>query len=208
MAYNPDTFNQRMARKYGRNLNLTKFSLPELERLGKDVQREVNRRYDIAYSSKQELQNTKAYQTLVKTGGKIGLSRPAGQTPQQRRAQLQREIRRGLEYTAAKTSSYTGYRDWLKKQETAVYNAVESLAGTDQADAMIARLRSDKDFRSNFWAAVRQFQERNFGLYVKRGSPEIIDEIIRKVSELTTIDVDDVVNKVNTSLMAKAAKGQ
>lgn len=208
MAYNPDTFNQRMARKYGRNLNLTKFTLPELERLGKDVQREVNRRYDIAYSSKQELQETKAYRDLVKTGGKIGLSRPAGQTPQQRRAQLQHEIRRGLEYTAAKTSSYTGYRDWRKKQETAVYNAVESLSGTDQADAMIARLRTDKEFRSNFWAAVQQFQERNFGLYVKRGSPEIIDEIIRKVSELTTIDVDDVVNKVNTSLMAKEAKGQ
>lgn len=208
MAYNPDTFNQRMNRKYGRNLNLTKFTLPELERLGKDVQREVNRRYDIAYSSKQELQETKAFRVLEKTGGKIGLSRPAGQTPQQRRAQLQREIRRGLEYTAAKTSSYTGYRDWYKKQETAVYNAVESLSGTDQADAMIARLRTDKEFRSNFWAAVRQFEERNFGLYVKRGSPEIIDEIIRKVSELTTFDVDDVVKKVNTSLMAKEAKGQ
>lgn len=182
MAWNTDTFNNRMKRKYGHNMNLTKFTNDELERIAKDVQREANRRFDSA-SRHTELQETKPYVNFAHRG-RISLSKGfewrggklvynPNQTAQERRAYLQQEIKRGLDYTGAKSSSYTGYKDWEKNQMNAAMKAVTKYSSAKDA-IQFKKAMNDIQFRREFWNLVRAFEEDDFARY-QRGSDIVID---------------------------------
>lgn len=213
MAFNPfASFKERMLRKYGRNLNTSKFSLPELEKLAKDVQREANRRYDIA-RQRAEMQHTKAYRDFVKSGGKISLSKGfeqqgnkitynPNQTVQGRRGYLMQQIRRGFDYLDKQTSTYTGFKAWRKNQIAKAKAAMAKITNNQGTVDEFGRRLSDPKWSSDFFRAVRKYKEENFALYTRRGSPEVIDVLYQKWRDLgLDFDSDALLDAVDDALM-------
>lgn len=196
-----DRYVQKMVDKYGLIVvNLKTATLDQLESLAKDIQRETNRRYDIAFSRK-EMRETEAFRKLEKSGGKISLSHNVervngslklvkNQTANQYRYYLMNEIERGFEFLKLKKSTYTGYKDWKKN---VIEGAQRAYAGAGGTDTEFLKMLNDVELSKYFWKCVRAFEEKYTSVYYSKGSADVIrytHEIIRAKTGLT---VDDVV---------------
>lgn len=196
-----DKFVQKMVDKYGLIVvNLKTATLDQLESLAKDIQRETNRRYDIAFSRK-EMRETEAFRKLEKSGGKLSLSHNVervngslklvkNQTANQYRYYLMNEIERGFEFLKLKKSTYTGYKDWKKN---VIEGAQRAYAGAGGTDTEFLKMLNDVELSKYFWKCVRAFEEKYTSVYYSKGSADVIrytHEIIRAKTGLT---VDDVV---------------
>lgn len=196
-----DKFVQKMVDKYGLIVvNLKTATLDQLESLAKDIQRETNRRYDIAFSRK-EMRETEAFRKLEKSGGKISLSHNVervngslklvkNQTANQYRYYLMNEIERGFEFLKLKKSTYTGFKDWKKN---VIEGAQRAYAGAGGTDTEFLKMLNDVELSKYFWKCVRAFEEKYTSVYYSKGSADVIrytHEIIRAKTGLT---VDDVV---------------
>ena len=187
------TFKDRMLAKYGKNLNLSNFTTAELERLAKDVQREVNRRLDIA-SKRPQLRQTKAYKNIMRSGGKLSLSKgfqwvkgartwEPNQSTAKRREYLGMEIRRGLQYTSAQTSTYTGFKKYREDQRQGLISALIAYGNASGATGTANRIMSFLDSLSEeelnkFWTFIGQFEDRHWMTYVKLGSPAVVEDMV------------------------------
>lgn len=199
-----DGFVQKLVDKYGGVvINLKTGSLDQLEKIAKDVQREANRRYDIAYGRK-EMQDTEAFRRFEKSGGKISLSRNAvrvnghlvlvqNQTAAQYRNYMMGEISRGLDYLRLKKSSYTGYKDWNRNVVEGAKRAYRAAGGTDPK---FERMFDDYKFSKYFWKCVRRFEEEYTSVYYSKGSGEVIKYTHTLVTAETGLSVDEVIDIV------------
>lgn len=196
-----DRYVQKMVDKYGLIVvNLKTATLDQLESLAKDIQRETNRRYDIAFSRK-EMRETEAFKKLEKSGGKLSLSHNVervngslklvkNQTANQYRYYLMNEIERGFEFLKLKKSTYTGFKDWKKN---VIEGAQRAYAGAGGTDTEFLKMLNDVELSKYFWKCVRAFEEKYTSVYYSKGSADVIrytHEIIRAKTGLT---VDDVV---------------
>ena len=199
-----DGFVQKMVDKYGLIVvNLKTATLDQLEALAKDIQRETNRRYDIAFSRK-EMRETEAFKKLEKSGGKISLSHNVervngnlklvkNQTANQYRYYLMNEIERGFDFLKLKKSTYTGCREWKKN---VIEGAKRAYAGAGGTDTEFLKMLNDVELSKYFWKCVRKFEDKYASVYYSLGSAGVIrytHEIIRAKTGLT---VDDVVRIV------------
>ena len=199
-----DGFVQKLVDKYGGVIiNLKMGTLDQLEKIAKDVQREANRRYDIAYQRK-DMQDTEAFRKFTASGGKISLSRNAvrvnghlvlvqNQTAAQYRNYLMGEISRGLDFLRLKKSSYTGYRDWKKNVVEGAKRAYRAAGGKDPN---FERIFDDYKFSKYFWKCVRRFEEEYTSVYYAKGSGEVIKYTHTLVTAETGLSVDDVIDIV------------
>ena len=199
-----DGFVQKLVDKYGGVIiNLKMGTLDQLEKIAKDVQREANRRYDVAYRHK-EMQDTEAFRKFSAGGGKISLSRNAervngrlvlvqNQTAAQYRNYLMGEISRGLDYLRLKKSSYTGYKDWHRNVVEGAKRAYRAAGGTS---ADFERVFENTSFASFFWKCVRRFEDKYTSVYYSRGSGEVINYTHTLLSSDTGLTVDDAISIV------------
>lgn len=199
-----DKFVQKMVDKYGLIVvNLKTATLDQLESLAKDIQRETNRRYDIAFSRK-EMRETEAFKKLEKSGGKISLSHNVervngslklvkNQTTNQYRYYLMGEIERGLRFLKLKKSTYTGYKDWKKNVTEGAKKAYQQAGGRDPK---FYRIFSDPDFSRYFWMCVRAFEEKYTSVYLDKGSGEVINYTHEVVTNKTGLGIDEVADIV------------
>lgn len=199
-----DGFVQKLIDKYGGTvINLKMGTLDQLEKIAKDVQREANRRYDIAYRRK-EMQDTEAFKKFSASGGKISLSRNAervnghlklvqNQTAAQYRNYLMGEISRGLDYLRLKKSTYTGYKDWKLNVVEGAKRAYRAAGGTDPK---FERVFEDTSFSSYFWKCVRRFEDKYTSVYYSLGSGPVINYTHTLLSSETGLTVDEAISIV------------
>lgn len=199
-----DKFVQKMVDKYGLIVvNLKTATLDQLESLAKDIQRETNRRYDIAFSRK-EMRETEAFKKLEKSGGKISLSHNVervkgslklvkNQTTNQYRYYLMGEIERGLNFLKLKKSTYTGYKDWKKNVTEGAKKAYQQAGGRDPK---FNRIFSDIDFARYFWECVRMFEHKYASVYYDKGSGEVINYTHEVITQKTGLSIDEVADIV------------
>lgn len=196
-----DKFVQKMVDKYGLIVvNLKTATLDQLESLAKDIQRETNRRYDIAFSRK-EMRETEAFKKLEKSGGKISLSHNVervngnlklvkNQTTNQYRYYLMNEIERGFEFLKLKKSTYTGFKDWKKN---VIEGAQRAYTGAGGTDTEFLKMFNDVELSKYFWKCVRAFEEKYTSVYYSKGSAEVIRYTHEIIRDKTGLTVDDVV---------------
>lgn len=201
--YGENLYSAKMIQKYG-NINLGHMTNKQLERFAKDVQREANRRYDIAMRHS-HLRTTKAFREFEKSGGGVSLSHREMFLGISRRKYLGNEIRRAMRYLNAQTSSYTGYKKWFQAQRAGALKAYKAAGGNNVK--YFDDLISDPARAAKFWKLVRDFQEMNAGVYYKRGSPDVVEATAQvwKILDNQDLSMGEAVEALDEYLTQKDA---
>lgn len=178
--------------KYG--YRMQHLSTADLERMAKDVQRETNRRIDTLRRAGDYYTDTKAYKDIQATGGKIALSHnlKAGisgpefvqsQTPQERRGYLMHEIRRGLVFMGAQTSSVSGWRDWNRSTIEGQIKAFNATESDPQARAEFERWVRKPGNQQIIGRAMRKYYNENAAVYLGKGSDIFVSSVFKIIMQ-------------------------
>lgn len=164
-------------------------TVDQLEAAARDIQREVNRRYESATPEMKRM--TSAYKNLQRSGGKISLSKgytssgtyigSQNQTTQQYRGYLMSEIVRGMSYLQAQTSSYTGYQSWKRSTKSGMLKAFDSIHGDPLATQEFKKWMEKSENFELLIKVFSDFKRNNPALYLSVGSDFIVNSIYKIV---------------------------
>lgn len=215
-------------------------SFDDLMKMAKRVQSAANRRYDVLYQHK-DMQQTGAYQAFNKKG-KISLSKgffydnhrkrafdpklaadltsgnPSADALDRYKAYILNEIKRGIMFLMAETSTVSGYKTWqynsiagmgkIMKDQAARYYAGDP-NGLSDAEDLIAEwqktMNTDSDYRQYFWDVYHGVADLNGGQrHMARtiGSDVVVDTVYKAVEAKPNLPSTEIIEIVNQAVKA------
>lgn len=153
----------------GRMLNLDL-----IEKVAKQIQKEANRRYDVAMRHK-EMTKDRPFKVFEASGGKIALSKMfswqngkrvlnANETQAERIQYLTIEIQRGLEYLNEERSSFTGTRKAIKNLGYKLQAAAAKTTG-NQKQPLPAPTQIPAPLALSIMQIIEAFMDKYAALY-------------------------------------------